>query len=193
MCTLGRFIVLTGLDGSGKDFVAKHLKDADRNAILVRTPAVPFAQFRTVVDEFATALPAVHYFFYLASVIQVSNEIRPMIENGNVYCVRYLLDTVIYHRALGLPVELEYNTPLYSIRPPDLTVFLGIRDETVRKKRVSERGQMTAGDLLVDRDEFRSKLLSEYRRFATNYTIVDNTRRHVDEVVSEIRNLCLDA
>jgi len=34
----GQFIVVTGLDGSGKDYVAEHLQRIDPDSVIIRTP-----------------------------------------------------------------------------------------------------------------------------------------------------------
>jgi thymidylate kinase len=148
-------IVLTGLDGSGKDFVAEALHRAESGSHLLRTPTPLFVPARNAIDNLAESQPAVHYQFYLASVLHASALAEPRLESGPVYMVRYLLDTVCYHRALGVPVELKYVTPHYEIRAPSLTIFLDVGLESVRRVRIASRGQMSMGDRLVEQDGLR--------------------------------------
>lgn len=189
---MGKFVVLTGLDGSGKDYVASYLHTADPGSMLFQTPTGPFLKARTAVDRLALEASSVHYFFYLASVIHVSAQIGGALQNGNVYCVRYLLDTVAYHRAMGLPVNLEYETPLYRILRPDLTCFLVV-DEDTRQHRLVSRHKFTVGDRIVQAEDFRNRLLGEYQRFAGQFVTVANYGRDVRDVVAEIRGHILSA
>jgi thymidylate kinase len=181
-------VVLTGLDGSGKDYVAEALHDSDPGSHLLRTPGPPFTAVRSVIDLLAQTHPAVHYHFYLASVLYASAQARSRLATGTVYMVRYLLDTVCYHRALGVPAELQYVTPLYDIRSPDLTIFLNA-PEGLRRARLARRGPTTIGDRLVEHDDLRRRILTEYRRHEQTFVRVDNSGRLLSEVLADITKL----
>jgi len=186
---MGKLVVVTGIDGSGKDYVAQYLHAQDHPSSLISTPTAPFLCARLDIDAFALTLPAAHYFFYLASVIHASSIIEQRLIEGNVYCVRYLIDTVAYHRAMGLPIIIEYETPLYRIRQPDLTVFLNVTDEGIRQERLKTRGKITVGDHIVNEEGFRNSLLQEYQRLSEHFVVIDNTHRDIGEVAEEIAHL----
>src|SRR5689334_7241037 len=112
----GLLVVIAGLDGVGKDFIAERLHDTDSGSTLLKTPTNPFASIRADLDGMARSAPAARYAFYLASVIHASDLIMRALPHGNVYCVRYLIDTVVYHRALGLTVPFAYDTDWYQLR-----------------------------------------------------------------------------
>lgn len=112
--------------------------------------------------------------------------VEKRLARGNVYCVRYLLDTVVYHRAMGLPIDLEYETPLYRIRRPDLTFLLTIFDERIRQRRLHDRHCITPGDLIVNDRSLREAILAEYARFADQLIPIDNSQRDVDDVAGDI-------
>ncbi|HEY4673018.1 MAG TPA: hypothetical protein VIH03_02515 [Nitrososphaerales archaeon] len=183
----GKFIVITGIDGSGKDFVVGHLKSTDPDAIIIKTPTEPFIPARLHVDEFALEVPIAHYYFYLASVIHASNLVEKALGRGNVYCVRYLLDTVVYHRAMGLSIELEYETALYRIQKPDCTFFLTVDDERVRQNRLKSRGKITVGDKIVNQEKLRRAILEEYGRYSNEYIQINNCDRDITDVAADIR------
>ncbi|KRT67720.1 MAG: hypothetical protein XU08_C0001G0129 [candidate division WWE3 bacterium CSP1-7] len=183
---MGKFIVITGLDASGKDTVAAALQELDPGSYLVKTPTDPFIPARSEMDALAMQHPWTHYHFYLASIYHASSIISELLRNSsNVYCVRYLLDTVCYHRGLGLPVRLNYTK---GIRRPDLTIFLAISDEGVRQRRLGSRGR-SVGDEVTDNERIRQKILEAYRRYDSEYVLVDNTFKTVPQVVGEIRNI----
>ena len=113
--------------------------------------------------------------------------VEHLISIGNVYCVRYLIDTVVYHRAMGLPVNLVYENELYKIKKPDLIVFLSIEDENVRQERLNHRGKLTIGDQLVNNFSFREKIKSEYEKLSEHFVVIDNSNQNVADVVSQVR------
>lgn len=183
-------MVITGVDGSGKDYVAQHLHQIDQDSGLIGTPTPAFLSSRLAVDAFALEVPSAHYYFYLASVIHASCLIEDMLKRGNVYCVRYLIDTIVYHRAMGLPVQLEYETVWYKIKKPDMTIFLEIDDENLRQSRLKEREKITVGDQMVNQFELRSRILSEYAHFSREFITVNNSHRKIDDVITEIHARC---
>src|SRR5437867_3900981 len=135
----GILVALTGLDGSGKDLVAEELLRRDPCSRIIKTPGEVFQGSRSLIDEMYLQRPSVHYQYYLSSVINASEEAKLQLQKGDVYMVRYLMDTVAYHRVLGVDADLTYETRSYSIRRPDITVFLSV-NETVRRKRIERRG-----------------------------------------------------
>jgi thymidylate kinase len=181
-----KFIVITGIDGAGKDYVAQQIQKYDPNSTIIKTPTEPFIPARLNIDECALETPAAHYFFYLASVIHASCMVEKKLAHGNVYCVRYLLDTVVYHRAMGLPIALEYETPLYRIRRPDITFLLTVFDERIRQQRLHDRHCITPGDLIVNDHSLRKAILAEYARFADQLIPIDNSRRDISDVAGDM-------
>ena len=185
---MGKLIVLTGLDGSGTTSVAEYLHRMDSSSAILRTPGYPFADCREKIDKLVRdSSPAAHYLFYLASVVHASTRIEGLIRKGNVYCVRYLIDTVVSHRVAGLPVDLVYETELYRIRRPDLTVFLSVR-EGVRQKRLESRGKGFL-DRVLDDENIRLLFLREFRRLRNEFIEIDTTDRSIPEIASRIRAL----
>jgi len=182
-----KLIVVTGIDGSGKDFVAEHLHLSEPKSTLLTSPSEPFLLSRLGVDSFALKIPAAHYFFYLAGNIHTSYMAEKALNKGHVFCVRYLIDTVVYHRAMGLDVKLEYETALYKIRKPDLVIFLYVDNESVRQSRLSTRGKITIGDEIVNNSLFRESLIKEYLSFADEMIIVNNTDKGITDVIAEIK------
>lgn len=188
----GKFVVISGIDGSGKDYVVDHLFEKDPKSTILKTPTNPFVASRSHVDKFALEIPASHYYFYLATVIHASNLVEKALRRGNVYCVRYLLDTVVYHRAMGFSAELEYETELYSLQRPDATFFLAVEDERVRQSRLRERSSLSVGDKLVNDENLRQAILNEYSRYSNEYIVIDNCNRDITDVIASIRKWLWD-
>jgi len=168
-----KLIVITGLDGTGTSSLAEALCARDPGSRVFKTPGAPFENFRAAVDEQVRALsqPA-HYLFYLSSVVFASTQIEKLLEHGNVYCVRYLIDTVVSHRAAGLDVGLDYDTQLYSVRKPDLTFMMQTAEEA-RQERISARGKGFL-DKLLDDDALRNAFRREFEHLSHHYFTVPN-------------------
>jgi thymidylate kinase len=93
----------------------------------------------------------------------------------------------VSHRVAGLDVRLEYETGLYRILKPDITVFLHI-EESLRQERITERGKGFL-DKTLDNESFREKFLKEFELLAEHFYKINVASKNVLEVVQEIRSL----
>lgn len=153
------FIVITGLDGSGTSSVAELLHSMDKNSIITRTPSFEYSNREQVDNSVREVSQMAHYLYYLSSVVYESDKIKKEgnYKENNVYCVRYLIDTVVSHSVAGLDVKLDYET--YDILKPDLTIFVKLNEE-IRQKRITERGKSILDKVLDDskkREQFNKK------------------------------------
>lgn len=180
------FIVITGLDGSGTSTVAEKLHELDNGSVLVRTPSVEFSNREKIDETVREISPMSHYLYYLSSVVYMSDYIRNNVnyKEKNVYCVRYLIDTVVSHQVAGLDVELDYES--YEIIKPDLIIFIGL-NEQARQERISKRGKSIL-DKVLDDDEKREAFLKCFEKnLPRNDTIYfDNGDVNVTENVKEL-------
>ena len=179
---VGKLIVITGLDGSGTSSLAEQLCKRDPHGVLFKTPDGPFGETRLQFDsEVRARSQSAHYLFYLASVAYASERIREQLKTHNVYCVRYLIDTVVSHRVAGMNVELVYQGMGYDIHKPDATLFINI-DESVRQDRITVRGKSDL-DKVLDNHDTRSRFLAEFQRFADQYYVIDNSTNDLQGAV----------
>ena len=153
------FIVITGLDGSGTSTVAEKLHELDVTSFLTRTPSKEYQEREKIDSIVRQTSQMAHYLYYLSSVVYESDKIKKegKYKENNVYCVRYLIDTVVSHSVAGLDVKLDYET--YDILKPDLTIFVKLNEE-IRQKRITERGKSILDKVLDDskkREQFNKK------------------------------------
>ena len=179
---VGKLIVITGLDGSGTSSLAEQLCKRDPHGMLFKTPDGPFGEARELFDsEVRERSQSAHYLFYLASVAYASERIKEQLKTHNVYCVRYLIDTVVSHRVAGMNVELAYQGMGYDIHKPDATLFINI-DESVRQDRITVRGK-SALDMVLDNNDTRDRFLAEFQRFSDQYHVIDNSTNDLQDAV----------
>ncbi|WP_449445454.1 hypothetical protein, partial [Ureibacillus acetophenoni] len=131
--------------------------------------------------------PEAHYLYYLASNVYLTKLIDRTMEekDGNIYCVRYFIDTVVHHRAKGLNVKYEHETELYSIRKPDYIFYLDV-DEEERQKRLDQRGRGFL-DNQFDDQELLKRFCEEFNSLESEFIRIQTTNRHIDEIVKEIQ------
>lgn len=180
------FIVITGLDGSGTSTVAKELNKIDEKSIILKTPSVEFGGRDIIDDEVRETSQLAHYYFYLSSVIYISDKIKKFYDykNKNVYCVRYLIDTIVSHQVAGLNVDLNYST--YGILKPDLTIFVSL-DENIREQRITERGKSIL-DSLLDDSKTRESFLNRFNILLdkTNTIFFDNNDNNIESNIMKL-------
>lgn len=180
----GKLIVITGLDGSGTSSLAEALCRRDPHGKLFKTPGGSFGEARELFDgEVRTLSPSAHYLYYLASVAYASDQIRELLNTCNVYCVRYLIDTVISHRVAGMDLELIYEGMGYSIQKPNVTLFVNI-DESIRQDRITVRGK-SGLDKVLDDHSIRSRFLAEFNRYSDHFHVVDNSTDDLQDAVQK--------
>lgn len=154
------FIVITGLDGSGTSTVAEALNKLDEGSFLLKTPSSEYASRNLIDKNVRDTSQLAHYLYYLSSVVYMSDYIKKNCDytKNNVYCVRYLIDTVVSHQVAGLDVKLDYES--LNILKPDKTIFVGI-DENIRQERITKRGKSIL-DKVLDNSEKRTGFLDGF-------------------------------
>ena len=175
------FIVITGLDGSGTSTIAEKLHKLDAGSILLHTPSNEY-EGRKIIDTSVYNISTMaHYLYYLSSVSYTSDYIKKYIDinTTNVYCVRYLIDTVVSHRVAGLDIVQDYST--YNLLEPDMTIFINL-DEDERQKRITKRGKSTL-DKILDDSIKREKFLKEFDSQLRNSYVLDNGKDDIDNQV----------
>lgn len=179
-------IVITGLDGSGTTTIANKLHKMDRGSYLFHTPDEVYSNRHSIDISVRDISPMAHYLYYLSSVKYMSDYIKRNIDyqNHNVYCVRYLIDTVVSHRVLGLKVNLDYRE--YDILEPEITIFVKL-DEEIRQERITNRGKSELDKVLDDKN-IRNHFLREFNSFSEEMILFDNGASNTDD---RLKNLYL--
>jgi thymidylate kinase len=180
------FIVVEGLDGTGKSTLAARLA-ARLGATLLRTPTSEFSAVRLVVDATFAASPVAAQLFYSATVVYASDRARSLLARGTPVVIdRYWLSTVVYAACRDAHIDLS-SVELVLLRP-DLTVFVEA-DENVRRDRLAARGMTEADrDSVAQRDSLRERYLARLSGCALSGAVLrlDSTRATPDELVERV-------
>lgn len=188
----GKFIVIEGISGSGKDtqakLLAEFISESGKKVKVVNHPTVflkkLWRQWRTEVDDRFSEL-----FLLLADRSRMVKEtIIPQLQKGKVVIsTRSQISAQVYQKVED--VHFEYYRYLFSFEPvADLYLYLDVSAKEALKradKRVSKGIEKNRGFFGKEQEKQR-KL---YRRVLSNYPNVKiiNANDSVDEVATGIQ------
>ncbi|MFW8632071.1 dTMP kinase [Vibrio natriegens] len=154
------FIVIEGLDGSGKSTVSKHLAEK-LNAKLLTTPGADFKDIRKQLDTVFEHNTKARQLFYMATVLNVADEAQRLIDSGqHVVVDRYWLSTQVYHHWMSNGQCYKLDEVESELLAPDLTVYLDLSvDERIA--RIINRNHCT----LEDKQTLTEQANDELRNF----------------------------
>ena len=106
MSTVGRLIVIEGLDGSGKTTLSRRLAERFCGRWFT-TPDQDLRALRTDIEA-ALSCPDARQLFYAASVCQVASRLKLDLDAGrDVFVDRYWLSTWAYGIERGTSLQLD--------------------------------------------------------------------------------------
>jgi dTMP kinase len=146
----GIFIVIEGLDGSGKTTQAKLLATnlkKTRPAIYTAEPSKgqigKFIRNRILYEEKRFPISVEALLFAADRIEHIQNELQPALQKGLVVVSdRYLYSSLAYQGSAGLSLDWIRSVNSLALKP-DLALFIDVAPETVlarlkRKKSVME-------------------------------------------------------
>ena len=181
------FIVLEGIDGSGKSSVAEYLEKELENVIVTREPSDSPAGKLAGRSSHEDTPPHYDFFLYLADRLYHTTEIKRWLNDGkDVICDRYWGSTSAYQAASG-EISLDYTieTQRDFVKEPDLTILFDLAPEE-SLERISHREKKSKYENMDYLDRVRDnylKLAEEY-----DWTIID-AGKELEDVKQEVLSL----
>ncbi len=166
----GKFIVLEGIDGSGKGTVGKMLaaylfdRTKSTHLLLTREPydSPYLAQIRKLLKETSDPKENARQ---LAELFVKDRQLHAAVMEENlgrgvhVICDRYKHSTLVFQQAQGLPLE-ELIKMHKGLPVPDLTIILDVAEDVALKRILGDQGRTHLE--VFERSEFLKKLRGLY-------------------------------
>lgn len=195
----GKFIVFSGLDGSGKNEQLKktlgylHEKHKHLDIYLTKEPSKgPYGQKIRNVFLKNDKDPLTNARACLEAYVEdrkwhVSEIILPQLEKCNiVICDRYYYETMAYQHAQGIPIEeiVELNK---EFQKPDLAIILDLPAE-IAYKRTEKRGiEQTKFEKMEFLKLVRKNFLELPKYLSDNIKII-NSNQTIEQVFEDIKS-----
>lgn len=200
------FIVLEGLDGSGKTTQLEKIMNyidlnfPDKKVIFTREPGgyenIVGEQIRQVIlnnemDDYTRAL------LYAASRYEHQLQIKKWIEHGFiVICDRYIYSSLAYQSNDELSMEEIMQINRYDdIIKPDHVLFFRINIDTYRRRKEARSKERELDSIETKPDEFFLKTITNYGKaleYEWSKIIEIDANKSIEEVTSNTLNIIDD-
>jgi len=187
------FIVIEGLDGSGKSTVADELSQL-LGAELYKTPPADYSVIREFVNNSENRDAA--FYYYLSSVFHASSQIEALIQKGkSVVCDRYYYTTLTAYpdilEATYVDFWLHVDKLVNRFFQPDFAFFLNVSNVKEREQRLRKRGELSADDLDSLNAEIIQRTITAYKRF--KFIEIETSGLTITQVVAQVKAFVTDA
>lgn len=196
----GFFIVLEGIDGSGKTTQARLLAEALRHegyeVVLTREPSDgPLGRWlrRYLAGSPRRLSPELELAWFMADRREhVENLIRPALEHGKIVISdRYYCSSMAYQGALGLDPEEILAVHRDLVIEPDVVILLTLPLGEALARRRGQARQLSEGSAYLKRvAAIYDTLKGETVRRISSLDTPENTHARVMEVVLQALAVC---
>jgi len=191
----GKFVVIEGLDGSGKsaqvDLVIDYLKQKGKDVVVTREPTVDSEAGRKVKQalrhEISVEPLELQGLYVQDRKEHLENKVIPALKEGKfVVSSRYAFSTFAYGYSDGLDVDLlvKMND---NFLLPDLTIVVDVSPESC-VQRIEGRGEPKE---LFEKLEKLAKVNEIYKKLPEMFenVFMANGERSIVEVFEDIKNI----
>ena len=184
---MNKFIVIEGLDATGKSTLVRNLSLALDATQLFCPPIIniPSIQEGSARSHFDSLNPLQRRAYYRFSNLVASEEVRKMIPSNHVIMDRYWTSTAAFAAMdEGFEHDIALGEYPEEILKPDLLILLTV-DEENRLARLQGRGETETNEEseLAASKSKREKVLLAYKAF--NPVIIDTSNKTPEEVCQE--------
>ena len=181
------FIVLEGIDGSGKSTVGRKILSDFRDMYLTREPTGSEAGRMAKRIAHQGTAPYFDLFLYLADRVHHTEKIRKKLGEGtDVVCDRYWGSTAAY-QAAGSGIDLGYLVDIQRpfVLEPDITFLFDV-DPGIALQRIRGREDTSKYEKL----EFLKHVRSNYQALAREHgwEVIDACE-DIDNVYSRVKKI----
>ena len=150
------FVVIEGIDGSGKTTLINLLKGSLPNATFVRTPGGMVPEIRNLVmDPKNDLYPVTKMFMFLSEMIEIQKKYK---HEELVICDRFFLSTFVYQVLENAQYltkgQYDCAVAMFTnfLKPVDMTFILTVDIETATKRSASKSLEFGSTDSFESSD-----------------------------------------
>ena len=183
------FIVMEGIDGSGKTTVVRRLKEhfeSEGRKVITTAEPTDGAIGRLVGDTDGLT-PETEALLFTADRAYHTEQIKGWLADGyTVITDRYLGSTLAYQSAAGMDYQWLRSINSKATIEPDITILMDI-DPEAALERIGRRGE---GMSRFERLGYQRKVRETYRKIAGEYGYVTvDASRPIDEVACDVLSI----
>ncbi len=191
----GKFIVIEGLDGSGKsaqvELLVNYLKKKGKEIILTKEPTMDSEAGRKIkqalIKEIVVEPLELQKLYVQDRKEHLENKVIPALKEGKfVVSSRYAFSTFAYGGSAGLDVKelIDLNNHFLL---PDVTIIVDVSPENCIK-RIEGRGESKE---YFEEKEKLEKVNAFYKKFPDMFenVVIVNGEKSIEEVFEEIKNI----
>lgn len=191
----GLFVVLEGIDGSGKTTISKMLVDRlnrlgfkaeytfePTDSEIVEVIRGKYSEYR---DAYIDALT-----FALDRLLHLKRKVIPLLRDGFIVVSdRYMYSSVAYQAASGAPIEWVLLVNKYALKP-DVTIYLDVDPETGLRRRQFKTTRFPEFEVI----DFARRVREVYLELVKRGLMISiNATRPVEEVYRDVEAVVLNA
>ena len=191
----GLFVVLEGIDGSGKTTISKMLVDRlnrlgfkaeytfePTDSEIVEVIRGKYSEYR---DAYIDALT-----FALDRLLHLKRKVIPLLRAGFIVVSdRYMYSSVAYQAASGAPIEWVLLVNKYALKP-DVTIYLDVDPETGRRRRQFKTTRFPEFEVI----DFARRVREVYLELVKRGLMISiNATRPIEEVYRDVEAVVLNA
>lgn len=190
----GKFIVIEGLDLTGKSTIINKLRERNPNYIYTREPGGKDIQIsedirKILLENKEEIDPLTETYLFAASRAAHTKKIKEWIDKGQtVVCDRYVYSNLYYQgimKKIGIPTILDINNSIFqNININIDKVFFITASKEERIKRAKSRKEINLKDI----ESIKNGQEECYRQvlFDVDYMEIDTTDNNLDRSIVEI-------
>jgi dTMP kinase len=191
----GLFVVLEGIDGSGKTTISKMLVDRlnglgfkaeytfePTDSEIVEVIRGKYSVYR---DAYIDALT-----FALDRLLHLKRKVIPLLRDGFIVVSdRYMYSSVAYQVATGAPIEWVLLVNKYALKP-DVTIYLDVDPETGLRRRQFKTTRFPEFEVI----DFARRVREVYLELVKRGLMISiNATRPIEEVYRDVEAVVLNA
>jgi len=198
MIVMKKFIVIEGLDGSGKSTVIRLLTERftahnlpchltvepTKSPIGTLVRSILSGEIKDIENEAFALLFAADRYQHLIS------EVLPVLEHSHVVCDRYYYSSMAYQGidAESLERVVAYNQAVMPIRKPDMVFFLNVTPQECVRRIAARGGEASIYDSLPELELRYARYMAAIERMKAtdNIVMIGSDAASAEAVVNEM-------